>query len=529
MRHRPVKPPKPAKTRRLSPWRVLLALILIGGLSAGGVAAARQWRANQTTSSTTEPWFASYVDVTATPQFGFEQLGTTTSNELILSFIVASLKDSCTPSWGGAYTISQASAQLDLDRRIARLQQLGGNVAVSFGGLDNQELSTSCTDESKLLDAYTQVVDHYNLNTIDLDLELSNLTDSTAAYRRAHVIANLQTKRREAGKSLAVWVTLPVTPQGLSEDGTKAIASLLKGGVDIAGVNIMTMDYGQSRPAGQDMAAASIAALEQTKRQLGILYEQAGTYLSSASLWRKLGATPMIGQNDIQDEVFTLDNAKALNQFAHQQGISRLSMWSANRDIACGSNYVNLSVVSDSCSGVKQDKFAFITALEENFTGSMTGRSSDVTKADTKPSAAELTDDPATSPYQVWSDKGTYLQGTKVVWHKNVYQAKWWTTGEVPDNPVLQSWQTPWELIGPVLPGEKPIPQLTLPAGTYPEWSGEVAYEAQQRVLFQGIPFQAKWWNRGDSPAAASSDPNASPWVPLTQTEINEVVDQHKN
>jgi chitinase len=116
-----------------------------------------------------------------------------------------------------------------------------------------------------------------------------------------------------------------------------------------------------------------------------------------------------------------------------------------------------------------------------------------------------------------------------VVWHHNVYQAKWWTQGDTPDNPVLQSWQTPWELIGPVLPGEKPVPQATLPAGTYPDWSGATAYDAGQRVLFNNVPYQAKWWNQGNSPAASSSNPDSSPWTPLTQTQINQIVSTLQN
>ena len=64
----------------------------------------------------------------------------------------------------------------------------------------------------------------------------------------------------------------------------------------------------------------------------------------------------------------------------------------------------------------------------------------------------------------------------------------------------------------------------TLPAGTYPDWSGTVIYNAGQRVLFGGVPYQAKWWNQGDSPAAASSDPDGSPWVALTQTQIDTIM-----
>ncbi len=513
--------------RRLSPWRVLLALVLLVGMSVGTVYSLSEWRDSKPVGDA-KPWFAAYVDVTATPSFAFDQIGANTNRDAILSFIVSSPTDPCVPTWGGVYTLDQAGITLDLDRRIARLQQQKGGVAVSLGGLLNDELAVKCTDEVKLLKAYRDVIERYEIDTIDLDLENTGLTNNEAGSRRARVIAQLQKETRDNNKNLAVWVTLPVTPQGLSIDGTNGVSQLLKGGVDLAGVNVMTMDYGQSKTAGDSMQVSSEKALTNTHRQLGILYEQTGIYLNSGTLWSKIGATPMIGQNDVADEVFTLEDAKGLNEFAKSKGISRMSMWSANRDLECGSNYADTKKVSDSCSGVKQDKFAFSEALGNGFNGSLTNSSGFVTTSDNT-STEQVEDDPATSPYPIWADENTYLAGTKVVWHKNVYEAKWWTQGDLPDDPVLQSYQTPWELVGPVLQGETPIKQATLPAGTYPEWSGEEKYESAARVLFNGIPYQAKWWNQGESPAAASSDPNGSPWAPLTQAQINEIVKQQNN
>jgi chitinase len=196
-------------------------------------------------------------------------------------------------------------------------------------------------------------------------------------------------------------------------------------------------------------------------------------------------------------------------------------MWSANRDVPCGSNYVDIKIVSDSCSGITQDQRSFATALGQGFNGSLS-LSAGLTTTENS-ATAQTPDDPASSPYPIWSEAGAYLEGTKIVWHHNVYEAKWWTEGDVPDSPVLQAWQTPWELVGPVLPGEKPVHQATLPTGTYPNWSGTDSYDTAQRVLFKGIPYQAKWWNKGESPAAASSNANNSPWVPLTQTQIDTV------
>lgn len=516
------KASKPIKTRRLSPWRVMLGILILAGLVGGSFFGLKEWKATRSLTSH-EPWFASYVDVTATPTFAFEQMGSSSNSDAVLSFIVSSPADTCTPTWGGVYALDQARGALDLDRRIARLQQQGGSVAISFGGLNNKELAVGCADSSKLLSAYRSVLDRYDVNTIDLDLENTGLTDTQAGARRATTIAKLQAERRANGKQLAVWLTLPVTPQGLSESGTAAVSQMLSKGVDIAGVNVMTMDYGSSLAKGQNMLSGSESALIQTKRQLGILYQQAGTPLNDATLWSKLGATPMIGQNDEANEIFTLENAKGLNKFAHDHGLGRMSMWSANRDLTCSDNYVDTKVVSSSCSGVNQGKQSFATLLSAGFKGDLSLSAGVVTTAEPAADAKPKADDPATSPYPIWSVSNAYLEGTKVVWHHNVYEAKWWTQGEVPDSPVLQSWQTPWELIGPVLPGEKPIPQQTLPAGTYPKWSGDKTYNTGERVLFNGVPYQAKWWNKAQSPAAASSNSESSPWAPLTQAQINAI------
>ncbi len=509
-------------TKKLSFIRLFLLLGVIGGMAYSATLGLADWE-GEAVSKSYQPWFAAYVDVTSTPTYAFEQSKSEDkANDVILSFVVSAHDEPCTPTWGGYYTLAEAEGALDLDRRIARLQQQGGKIAVSFGGALNKELGLACTDEEALLQAYEAVIDRYNINTIDLDLENESLRDGEALVRRANAIAKLQDKYQAEGINLVVWLTLPVAPQGLTKEGTDAVAAMLKAGVDLAGVNLMTMDYGGSKEPTMSMYDASRLALNETYRQLDILYKQVGINLDSGSLWSKIGATPMIGQNDVVEEIFTLDDAVLFNQFAREHGVGRMSMWSANRDIPCGKNYIDLKVVSDSCSGVASPALSFGKVLSDGFVGSLVQQANMIIIDPL--SNQHAIDDPLTSPYPIWRESGIYTKDTRVVWRGNVYEAKWWTKNDLPDNPVLQAWETPWQLIGPVLPTDKPMKQLNLPPNMFPAWSGKRIYDAGDKVLFEGTAFRAKWWNQGESPAAATSDSDSSPWIPLSQEQIIEMM-----
>ncbi|GMA37568.1 carbohydrate-binding protein [Demequina litorisediminis] len=96
------------------------------------------------------------------------------------------------------------------------------------------------------------------------------------------------------------------------------------------------------------------------------------------------------------------------------------------------------------------------------------------------------------------------------MWHKQVYEARYWTSGVAPGS-TPSGGDDPWTLIGPVLPGDTPAPLPTLPAGTYPEWDAEETYNAGDRVLFDLVPYEAKWWSQGTEPGTNVA--GGSPWV----------------
>ena len=123
--------------RKLSVVRLGVSIAAVVAAAAGGVIAWGNFQ-DVKAAEAIPSVFSGYVDVTATPRYDFEAPASKEAEKVVLSFVVADPKDPCSPSWGAAYSLADAAASLDLDRRVARLQQLGGSVAVSFGGLANR-------------------------------------------------------------------------------------------------------------------------------------------------------------------------------------------------------------------------------------------------------------------------------------------------------------------------------------------------------------------------------------------------------
>jgi chitinase len=239
------------------------------------------------------------------------------------------------------------------------------------------------------------------------------------------------------------------------------------------------------------------------------VFARYGIHLNSRQIWHHMGVTVMIGQNNTQGQQFTVADARGLSHFASGAGLGRVSMWSLNRDAQCGSSFAVTGVKSTSCSGVAQARLQFSTVLAHlDGTAGAPVKGSAVT-------TATVDTNPADAPYPLWQPTESYQTDYKVVREGYIYQAKWYNQGEDPAQPVQYQYQSPWLLVGPVVPTDHAPKQPTVATGTYPSWSLTAAYVAGQKVLLNGLPYQAKWTTQGASPAAEAVDPSASPWQPL--------------
>jgi len=273
-----------------------------------------------TTSSNTYRWpsrvFAPYVDVLLWPTLDVSALATSTGvKHFTLAFIISDTAGN--PAWGG---ITPYSSGFYLDV-IGRVRANGGDVIVSFGGANGQELAQTNTVVVTLAAKYAQVLDLYGANAMDLDIEGGALVDGLSIDRRNKALALLKKSR----PNLMISYTLPVLPTGLTADGLNVLNNAKQNGLVVDAVNIMAMDYGDSvAPNGATgMGGYAISAAQKT-------YQQSSQILGTAIM---IGITPMIGQNDVESEVFRLQDATQLVQWAFTANyVSRLSMWSMNRD-----------------------------------------------------------------------------------------------------------------------------------------------------------------------------------------------------
>jgi len=279
-----------------------------------------------------EQFFAPYVDMGLYPVPDLDGLAKKYGVGLFsLGFMQASPSGKL--AWAGLDALgldSNHEQALAILGEITALRAAGGDVMVSLGGAAGLSLAQAYAQRGlgvqALATAYGEMVDTLKLSKLDFDIEGAALAETQTIKLQMEAISLLQ----QTHPALGVWLTLPVLPQGLTQDGLNTVKAALQAGVQVDGVNVMAMDYGDSAapPQLKSMGAYAIDAANTTFAQLTNLFASQGKSFG----WNQLGVTPMLGVNDITSEVFTIQDAEQLEVFAREKGLGMLSMWSINRD-----------------------------------------------------------------------------------------------------------------------------------------------------------------------------------------------------
>lgn len=284
--------------------------------------------------------YSPYIDMSLTTSQDLMAVSAASGvTDFTLAFVLSSGSD--TIGWGGTGTLANDGLPngSSIHEQVAAIQAIGGDITISFGGANGQEAAQTFSSASELTHAYQSVLDTYHVNKLDFDIEGGALLDTHANHLRDQALVALEA----ANPDLEISFTLPVLTDGLTGDGLSVLKQAMADGVHIDTVNIMAMDYGAYSDSG-DMGDDAISAAQATLTQLAAL-----------GLDAKLGITVMIGINDVQSEVFTLEDAYQLLDYAQgNEDIASLSIWSVGRDNASG-----LGTVSPTGSGISQTAYEF--------------------------------------------------------------------------------------------------------------------------------------------------------------------------
>lgn len=282
------------------------------------------------------PWptkyFAPYADVTLWPTPDLSKINSESGTKrFTLAFVVADSNKK--PAWGGVAPL--ASLMID---QIAAIRSIGGDVTISFGGANGQELAQVIENVDDLVDAYASVVTATGVKRLDFDVEGGAVADRPSVVRRNSALVKLQKKT-----GAVIGYCLPVLPTGVTADGLYVLQNAAQAGVALEKVTAMAMDYGGDN---FDMGGAAIDAAKSVKKQLESIPAYAKT---------PVGICPMIGENDVPHEIFDLPAAEKLVAFAKSTSwVKSLHFWSVARDVSG-----QIGIAAANGSGIKQNPWDF--------------------------------------------------------------------------------------------------------------------------------------------------------------------------
>jgi hypothetical protein len=281
------------------------------------------------------PWIAPYDYLAAGGPSPAEVMKATGLRRFTLGFVVSD--GACQPVWDNGDQLTGASEEA----AIRGIRAAGGEAAVAFGGNGGTKLGLTCTSPEALAGVYQQVISTYQLRSIDLDVEDTEVGSAVARQRIIGALAIV--RQRDPG--LMISVTIAADSAGPQPGGQDLVTAAAAAGLHIDAWTIMPFDFAGP---GTDMAQASVQAAEGLKNDLMSAYHE-----SASAAYRTMGISSMNGRTDV-GELVSVADFQVMLRYVLGHHLARFAFWSVNRDLPCtaGSD-------SNTCSGIAQQPYAF--------------------------------------------------------------------------------------------------------------------------------------------------------------------------
>ncbi len=223
---------------------------------------------------------------------------------------------------------------------VASLHAAGMRYTISTGGEGN--VFTCGSDAG--MEAFVARYESPSLVGFDFDIEAGQTPEMIGALLRHLKTAQQRRPQLRMSFTLATFAASDGSQASLNAQGQQVLAAIRAVGLERYFINLMVMDFGAAsaavcvvRDGHCDMAASAQQAARNLHQKLGVPLAQ-------------IELTPMIGINDVVDNIFMPEDAIRLANFVKTEKLGGLHYWSLDRDTPCPDGK---ALVSPTCNGIQ--------------------------------------------------------------------------------------------------------------------------------------------------------------------------------
>lgn len=194
------------------------------------------------------------------------------------------------------------------------------NVTLSIGGANGVFPDPKASETVQAQRIYKVIVE-LGISTLDFDIEGLSLSNKECVLK---LVAIIEILKRLSNNSIKFEFTLPVGFNGLQTEGLNLIRLLTKKNLEIHIVNCMVMDFYTELqlPSWSDQIISILNIINTSLMEI----------FQVPSAWDKVGVCPMIGQNDDNTTIVSVNDWSKILKFAKHVNMGLVSYWSINRD-----------------------------------------------------------------------------------------------------------------------------------------------------------------------------------------------------
>jgi len=237
---------------------------------------------------------------------------------------------------------------------IPALQQAKLGYTISTGGANG---TFTCDNEA---DMDTFIRRYQSSHLLGFDFDIESRQPPAVLESLVHQIGLAMKRYPDLRFSFTLAALGSDDANSLNDIGQQVMRAIAKEQLDNYYINLMVMNYGRAEHGNCvvhsnqcDMTASAIRAVN----KLSLKYHLP---------LQRIEVTPMIGVNDETSNVFTLEDAQKLAQFAQSNGLGGLHFWSLNRDTPCATPTTGVSATCNSLPTTRKlaftEAFAWLTA-----------------------------------------------------------------------------------------------------------------------------------------------------------------------